>query len=141
MTTLSFPKLAALPLALFACYAAQAQNADRKFDGVTRSDNQLEVRTSDGVYLIKPYSAAIVETTFVPKGEKADPASHAVVLTPAAVKTALTQKAATVEYATPGIVVTITKSPFKIAYAYKGKQLVAEKHGYVRVTDNAATGS
>jgi alpha-glucosidase/oligosaccharide 4-alpha-D-glucosyltransferase len=141
MTTLSFPKLAALPLALLACHAAQAQNADRKFDGVTRGDHQLEVRTSDGLYLIKPYSAAIVETTFVPKGETADPASHAVVLAPAAVKTTLTQKAASIEYATPGIVVTITKSPFRIAYAYKGKQLVAEKRGYMRVKDNADTGS
>jgi oligosaccharide 4-alpha-D-glucosyltransferase len=46
-----------------------------------------------------------------------------------------------IEYATPGIVVTITRSPFKIAYAYKGRQLVAEKHGYVRVTDSVATGS
>jgi hypothetical protein len=27
------------------------------------------VRTSDGNYLIKPYSTGIVETTFVPKGE------------------------------------------------------------------------
>jgi alpha-glucosidase/oligosaccharide 4-alpha-D-glucosyltransferase len=141
MTTLSFPKLAALPLALLACHAAQAQNAERKFGGITRTDSQLEVRTSDGSYLIKPYSAAIVETTFVPKGETADPASHAVVLAPAAVKTTLTQKTASIEYATPGIVVTITKSPFKIAYAYKGRQLVAEKHGYVRVKDSAATGS
>jgi alpha-glucosidase/oligosaccharide 4-alpha-D-glucosyltransferase len=141
MTTISFPKLAALPLALLACHAAQAQNADRKFDGVTRGDHQLEVRTSDGLYLIKPYSAAIVETTFVPKGETADPASHAVVMAPAAVKTTLTQKAASIEYATPGIVVTITKSPFRITYAYKGKQLVAEKRGYMRVKDNADTGS
>jgi alpha-glucosidase/oligosaccharide 4-alpha-D-glucosyltransferase len=131
MITISLPKLAALPLALLACHAAIAQNAGRKFDGVTNSGGQLEVRTSDGVYLIKPYSAAIVETTFVPKGETADPASHAVVLAPAAVKTTLKQSAAGIEYATPGIVVTITRSPFKIAYAYKGRQLIAEKHGYV----------
>ena len=40
-------------------------------------------RTSDGRYVIKPYSAAIVETTFIPAGEAFDPASHAVVLAPA----------------------------------------------------------
>jgi len=132
MITISLPKLAALPLALLACHAAMAQNAGRKFDGVTHTGGQLEVRTSDGVYLIKPYSAAIVETTFVPKGETADPASHAVVLAPAAVRTTLKQSAAGIEYVTPGIVVTITKSPFKIAYAYKGRQLLAEQHGYMR---------
>jgi alpha-glucosidase/oligosaccharide 4-alpha-D-glucosyltransferase len=140
MKTLSLPKLAALPLALLACHAALAQNAERKFDRATDGGGQLEVRTSDGVYLIKPYSAAIVETTFVPTGETLDPASHAVVLAPAAVKTTLKQTAARIEYATPGIVVTITKSPFKIAYAYKGKPLLAEKHGYMRVKDDPATG-
>jgi alpha-glucosidase/oligosaccharide 4-alpha-D-glucosyltransferase len=121
--------------------AAMAQNADRKFDSATRNEQQLEVRTSDGRYLIKPYSAAIVETTFVPNGEQVDPNSHAVVLAPAAVKTTLATKANSIEYATAGIVVTITKSPFQIAYAYKGKQLVAEKHGYVKIKDDAENGS
>jgi oligosaccharide 4-alpha-D-glucosyltransferase len=147
MISNSFAKLAAaLPLAVVAGQvlvpqAALAQNADRKFDSITQGDGQLEVRTSDGRYLIKPYSASIVETTFVPSGEQADPASHAVVLAPAAVKTTLKQKAGSIEYATPGIVVTITRSPFKIAYAYKGRQLVAEKHGYLRVKDSVASGS
>ncbi|NGZ87875.1 TIM-barrel domain-containing protein [Duganella aceris] len=141
MTTLSLPKLAALPLALLACHAALAQNAGRTFDRVSDGGGQLEVRTSDGVYLIKPYSNAIVETTFVPAGEAVDPASHAVVLAPAAVKTTLKQTAGRIEYATPGIVVTITKSPFNIAYAYKGKPLLAEKHGYLRMKDDVASGS
>jgi hypothetical protein len=71
------------------------------------------VRTSDGSYLIKPYSTGIVETTFVPKGETVDPSSHAVVLAPADVKTTLKQKGGSYEYATSGIVVTITKAPFR----------------------------
>ncbi|TFW16326.1 TIM-barrel domain-containing protein [Duganella callida] len=137
MTSNSLLKLAALPLALLAVYPAQA----RKFEAVSERDGQLEVRTSDGSYLIKPYSAGIIETTFVPKGESADPASHAVVLAPAAVKTTLKQKAGAIEYATPGLSVTITKSPFRIAYAYKGKPLIAEKRGYVHVQDDPAAGS
>jgi hypothetical protein len=38
--------------------------------------------------------------------------------------------AARIELATEGIVVTVEKSPFRIAYSYKGKPLVAEKQGY-----------
>lgn len=139
MTFNSFATLATVTLLV--SHSALAQNADRKFDGVTQRDGHLEVRTSDGSYLIKPYSAGIIETTFVPKGESADPASHAVVLAPAAVKTSLKQKGGNIEYATPGITVTITKSPFRIAYAYKGKPLVAEKRGYIRVKDDVTTGS
>ncbi|WP_432380416.1 TIM-barrel domain-containing protein [Duganella sp. P38] len=139
MTIKSFATLAAATL--LASQGALAQNAARKFDGATERDGHLEVRTSDGTYLIKPYSAGIVETTFVPAGESADPASHAVVLAPAAVRTSLRQTGGSIEYATPGIKVTITKSPFRIAYAYKGKPLVAEKRGYIRVKDDPATGS
>lgn len=141
MKSNSIATLAAVLPLIVVSQAASAQNADRKFDSATRRDGQLEVRTSDGSYLFKPYSPAIVETTFVPKGEQAEPASHAVVLAPAAVKTTLVTKANSVEYATPGIVVTITKSPFQIAYAYKGRKLVAEKHGYLKMKDDVATGS
>jgi alpha-glucosidase/oligosaccharide 4-alpha-D-glucosyltransferase len=118
-----------------------AQNIDRKFDSVAAGAGQLEIRTSDGRYVIKPYTDAIVETTFIPHGEQRDPASHAVVLAPAAVNAVMTDRGNTIEYATPGIVVTITKSPFRIAYAYKGKPLVSEKLGYRKVRDDVATGS
>ncbi|MET0321654.1 MAG: TIM-barrel domain-containing protein [Duganella sp.] len=118
-----------------------AQNAGRTFENVASRDGQLEIRTSDGRYLIKPYSNAIVETTFIPNGEQVDPASHAVVLAPAAVRTTVADRGDRIEFATPGIVVTVTKSPFRIAYAYKGKPLVAEKLGYLKVRDDVATGS
>lgn len=132
MTTNTIAKLALLVLA---SPLALAQNADRKLEGVARNGNQLEITTNDGKYLIKPYSARIVETTFIPKGQAFDPASHAVVLAPAQVEATLKNEARFIEYATSGIVVTITKSPFGIAYAYKGKPLVAEKAGYFRKND------
>lgn len=46
-----------------------AQNADRHFLSAAKSGNVLEIGTNDGKYIIKPYSAAVVETTFVPKGK------------------------------------------------------------------------
>jgi len=141
MTTPSLSKIALAVCALAAGSAALAQNADRKFDSAAQNGKQLELRTSDGRYLITPYSGAIVETTFIPNGEQLDPTSHAVVMAPGTVKATLKDKGNVIEYATPGITVVITKSPFRIAYNYKGKPLVAEKHGYGKIKDLAAEGS
>ncbi len=109
---------------------ASAQNAGRSVQDVVQRADRLEISTNDGLYLIKPYSSSIVETSFVPRGERFEPASHAVVLAPAAPAVSFKQDANSIEYATAGLVVTITKSPFQIAYSYKGKALVAEKAGY-----------
>jgi len=142
MIRLSRPQLAVcLPLLAILSHPALAQNADRTFASYTAAPGQLDIRTSDGRYIVKPYSDAIVETTFVPNGETVDPASHAVVLAPGAVNATVTDHGDRIEYATPGIAVTITRSPFRIAYAYKGKPLLAEQRGYIKVRDDIATGS
>jgi oligosaccharide 4-alpha-D-glucosyltransferase len=120
--------LAASPLAI-------AQNAERRLERFTNNGNTLEIATSDGRYLIKPYSANIVETTFIPNGEKYEPASHAVVLAPAGVAAKVNSDARRIELITPGITVTVEKQPFRISYAYKGRPLVAEKLGYARVNE------
>src|SRR5471032_550080 len=122
--------LVTITLCLLAGPAALAQNADRTISSVTPLDGQLAIKTNDGTYLIKPYSSSIVETTFVPNGESVDPASHAVVMAPAAVPATLTEKDGSIDYATSGIAVTITRAPFQIAYTYKGKPLIAEERGY-----------
>ncbi|HEX9172622.1 MAG TPA: glycosyl hydrolase, partial [Telluria sp.] len=120
--------LAASPLAL-------AQNAERRLEHFTTNNNTLEIATSDGRYLIKPYSDNIVETTFVPKGEQFDPSSHAVVLPAAGVPAKISSDVQRIELVTAGLSVTVEKQPFRISYAYKGRPLVAEKLGYARVKD------
>lgn len=125
-------KLIQLAVLALCSQAALAQNADRQFISAARNANSLEIGTNDGKYIIKPYSAAVVETTFIPHGEQFDPASHAVVLAPAAVATTLREEGGALEYATPGLTVRIEKKPFRISYAYKGQPLVAEKRGYRR---------
>ena len=134
MTTTTIARLA---LCLMASPLAFAQNADRQLEGVIRNQNTLEIATTDGRYLIRPYADNIVETTFVPKGERYDPASHAVVLVPAPVAATLKDEGGRVTYATEGISVTVDKQPFRISYAYKGKPLVAEKRGYARPKGDA----
>ena len=118
--------IALLPLLAFTSVHA----AERRLENFAANGNTLEIAVSDGRYLIKPYSTAIVETTFIPKGEAYDPRSHAVVLAPVAVGATLKDAGDTIEYATPGITVTVRKQPFRISYAYKGRPLVAEKAGY-----------
>lgn len=126
LAVLAVPAAAAAP-------AAPAAPVARTFEGVAQQGGRLEIRTSDGTYLVTPYSERIVETSFIPRGEQHDPRSHAVVLAPAKVSAALREGAETIEYATAGIVVTIARSPFKLSYSYKGRPLVAEKNGYSRI--------
>lgn len=125
-TTLSIAALLLMlaPLAL-------AQNSLRTVERIEQKGNRLEVVTSDGVYLLTPYSDRIMETVFVPNGEAQDTRSHAVVMAPKGAAR-VTAVGGAVEFTTGGISATITRSPFGISYAYKGRPLVAEKNGYTR---------
>ena len=59
-----------------------AQNVNRKYLSHEWKDNVLEIKTSDGTYFIQSYTDQIIETSFVPNGEKFNSNSHAVVLQP-----------------------------------------------------------
>ena len=129
-----------IPHAVFAlCLAASlpalAQNLERTYLGYTNANGQLDIATSDGHVLIRPYDANIVETSFVPKGERFDAVSHAVVLAPAQAPATVKEEAGRIQLVTDGITVTVDKSPFRVSYAYKGRPLVAEKRGYAHAGD------
>lgn len=121
-----------MALAVLVAPSALAAEIGRTLESVVQKNDLLEIRTSDGTYLVKPYSERIVETSFIPRGEQLNARSHAVVLAPSVVRTALREHADRIEYATAGIAVTISRAPFRLSYAYKGKALVAEKNGYLR---------
>ena len=133
MTTCTIHRLAwtlSAVAALAASPLATAQNAQRSFQSFSATGASLEIATSDGRYVIQPYATNIVETTFVPRGEAAPPASHAVVLTPGQVAATVKDSGGRIELVTDGITVTVDKHPFRISYRYKGKPLVAEKGGF-----------
>ncbi|HLF51637.1 TIM-barrel domain-containing protein [Flavobacterium sp.] len=111
---------------------AFAQNANRKYENFKEGNNTLEIKTSDGIYRIKPYSDKIVETSFIPNGETYNPNSHAVVLVPKTGISKVTEDSNSIRFTTKGIVVAIQKSPFKISYFYKDKLLLSEKNGYTK---------
>jgi len=112
-----------------------AQNANRKFVSMMQKNAIVEIKTNDGYYQIKPYSAKIVETSFIPNGEVYNPNSHAVVLDPENLEFNVTENGNSIRLATNGVSVQITKSPFQIAYFYKNKPLISERKGYVKTTE------
>ncbi len=108
------------------------QNENRIFKSADYNSNRLIVSVNDGNYEIIPYSDKIIETTFIPSGEKANPNSHAVVLKPSIISSDFTEDDDKVTLKTKGISVTIQKSPFQISYSYKNKLILSEKKGYVK---------
>ncbi|MCF6129194.1 DUF4968 domain-containing protein [Flavobacterium sp. AS60] len=116
-----------------------AQNANRKYISHSWKNNILEIKTSDGLYLIKPYSDKIVETSFIPNGENFNPNSHAVVKTPEKGWGSFSKNDNSLSLITKGITVVVNKSPFKITYSNLGKVLLSEKSGYTKINDSTQT--
>ncbi|WP_291116525.1 TIM-barrel domain-containing protein [Flavobacterium sp. UBA6135] len=119
-------------LLLFLSTIGFAQNANRKYISHQLNENVLEVKTSDGTYFIQSYTDKIIETSFVPNGEKFNPNSHAVVLKPNSNGFEFKQSTDYLEIKTNDLEVQIVKSPFKISYYKKGELLLSEKLGYFK---------
>jgi len=117
---------------LFITSLSFAQNANRKFESFKKTNNALEIKTSDGQYIIKAYSDKIFETSFIPKGETFNPNSEAVILVPKTGIAKVSENPNSITFSTPGIVVTIQKSPFQISYFNQQKLLLSEKSGYFK---------
>ena len=113
-----------------------AQNAQRVITHVEKKAGSLEVKTNEGTYVFKPYTSAILETTFIPAGELQSSASHAVVLAPEHLQTQLIQSATAIDYVAADLRVHIQKTPFQITYLYKNKPLISEKNGYQKKDGN-----
>jgi len=109
-----------------------AQNVNRKYISHQLNENVLEIKTSDGMYFLQLYNDKIIETTFVPKGEKINPNSHAVVLKPNNNGFEFKQSTDYLEIKTTELEIQIVKSPFKISYYKKGELLLSEKLGYFK---------
>lgn len=110
-----------------------AQNASRKYLSYTWENNILAVKTSDGNYLIQPFSDKIIETSFIPIGETFNPNSHAVIKTPEKINVKFIKSKTSLDLITTGIKVKINFAPFKIIYLDKnGKEFLSEKNGYTK---------
>ncbi|MBT8316586.1 MAG: DUF5110 domain-containing protein [Lutibacter sp.] len=107
-----------------------AQNSQRKFESITAYKTYVEVKTNDGLYRFQPYGNEIIETSFIPRGEKFQPNSHALALKPQFVEMKLIEGTLETEIQMKNISVKIEHTPFKVSYYYKGNLLTSEKNGY-----------
>jgi oligosaccharide 4-alpha-D-glucosyltransferase len=119
-------------LLLFISSFGFAQNANRKYISHEWRNNELEIKTSDGTCFLQLYHDKIIETSFVPNGEKFNPNSHAVVLKPSNRRFEFKESPNYLDIKTNTIEVQITKLPFQISYFKKGELLLSEKLGYLK---------
>lgn len=106
-----------------------AQNTNRTFKSVEQKEGVVSVTISDGTYRFQAFTPEIMETSFIPAGEKFDSQSHAVVLKPTE-NLIVSEAAGILKIATSGITVEIYKKPFQVKYFYEGEEVISEKTGY-----------
>jgi oligosaccharide 4-alpha-D-glucosyltransferase len=109
-----------------------AQNPNRKYEKCTLKEGVLTINTSDGDYLMKIISEKIIETSFIPKGEKFNSISHAVVLDSKKTISNLKENKNSVTFSTPKVIVSVEKNPFKISYSKGSNLIISEKSGYIK---------
>lgn len=107
----------------------------RKFISANFLNNKLHLKVSDGSYSVKFLSSKIIETAFIPKGQKAKKNSHAVVIKSTYTSVDFKENKQEILLKTDDLSVKIQKKPFHISYWYKGKELLSEKNGYQRNDD------
>ncbi|NRA91644.1 MAG: glycosyl hydrolase, partial [Psychroserpens sp.] len=125
-------KILVLISAVFLFQINEAQNPDRIYKSHSEENNQFRVVTSDGSYIFQFYTSEILETTFIPKGEDNNKASHAVVLNPKKVETNYSYQGNVITYGSEGISIKITTEPFMVSYTYDGDPIISERRGYFK---------
>ncbi|MCZ8330976.1 MAG: DUF4968 domain-containing protein [Flavobacterium sp.] len=111
-----------------------AQNANRKFIEIEKLSSGFSVRVSDGYYLVNFLNDKIIETSFIPNGEKNNYTSEAVVLKTKLKDISFKENINTIEcYSkSSNLKIVIQKSPFKISYFNNNEEILSEKSGYAK---------
>lgn len=119
-------------LIIFCCFPGFSQNPDREYQSHKFSGDTVFVNVSDGKYIFVPYTSEIIETSFIPPGEKRDTVSHAVILKPQNPEFTVSEEETFLKIDSEGIDVLVTKSPFKISYFFNEEEIISEKSGYTK---------
>jgi len=118
---------------LFITSISFAQNANRKFIEIEKLDKGFKVQVSDGYYLFQFLNKKIIETTFIPTGERKNSKSEAVVLN-TKLNVKFTEKNNVIDCFTDSkeFIIRIQKNPFKISYLKNNVEILSEKKGYFK---------
>jgi alpha-glucosidase (family GH31 glycosyl hydrolase) len=126
-----------LILFLFVSALSWGQNATRQFVSVEKSSNGFKVSVSDGTYYFSAWSGKVVETTFIPNGQKHQVNSHAVVALVNSDILQMSQLSGVISlYTIDELKVNIQQKPFQISYWYKNKPVISENWGYEKTEDS-----
>ena len=111
-----------------------AQNANRKFIEIEKLKEGFSVKVSDGNYIFNFINETIIETTFIPNGEKINLQSEAVVLKTKQKNLKFKEDKNIVDcFSNSGnLSIQIQKSPFQISYFKKNEEILSEKSGYIK---------
>lgn len=123
-------KASILNVLLLLSFGVFAQNNNRYLKDLKQEGNTISIVTNDGVYNIQYYNPFIVETTFIPKGQKSEKKSHAVILDPVKTELTLNTSNGITMAVSAGIATKITHKPFQITYLFDGNEIISEKLGY-----------
>jgi oligosaccharide 4-alpha-D-glucosyltransferase len=111
-----------------------AQNGTRKFIKIEKLSSGFSVKVSDGNYLINFLNDKIIETSFIPNGEKNNNPSDAVVLKNKLKNISFKENKNSVACGSKSsnLKIVIQKSPFKISYLNNDLEIISEKSGYLK---------
>lgn len=108
----------------------------REFVSANISNNQLELKVSDGNYTMQFYTPEMIEATFIPTGETVrNKKSHAVVLDTAFSDVIFNETENEITFKSNQLAVKITKAPFHISYWKDGKEVTSVKNSYQKTDE------
>lgn len=87
----------------------------------------LEV--TDGTLALTLYSAQTLEAVFTPRTGAANTPARAIAAVPAPVAARLRETPTRLSLTTDGLEIVVHKQPFRVAYRFRGKPLIAEERG------------
>ncbi len=126
--------LTALTVLVFIVSLGKAQ--ERTFESFNQEKYTFEIKVSDGLYVLTPYTANIIHSAFYPDSLPVDNQSYAAVLSPQNPEVKVTKGDGEILIAGDAMSVTIQKQPFAIRYLHKNNLLFEEKYGYA-LTDTS----
>lgn len=124
------PKMAFLNVLFLLSFSVAAQNPNRNFEKLEKTEAGVEITTNDGKYLFRYFTPEIIETSFIPEGETFEERSHAVVLEPQEVNFIVSEDENNLTIDSDGLDIKVSKMPFQVTYYFKGEKVISEKSGY-----------
>jgi len=112
------------------CAHIKAQRPERIYESATITNNQLNIKVSDGEIIITPYSPTSFEIQFKPTGQTSVFPSYAINSEIFEGQVNFTENKKQLNYSTGQAEIIITKHPFNISYYKNDRLILSEEQGF-----------